>query len=154
MVCKNNKELQVSALKDGTVIDHIPSDKLFKVFSLLKLDKIKNQITIGNNLESSFMGKKGIIKITDIFYSDEELNRIAVIAPQAKINIIKNYEVVSKRILNLPDEIENVIKCQNPKCITNNEPMKTRFDVVDKNPIKLECRYCGKITLLEDIILK
>jgi len=93
-----NKELQVKALENGTVIDHIPSDKLFKVVSLLKMDGLKNQITIGNNLSSKQMGTKGIIKVADRYYAEEEVNRIALIAPMAKINIIKNFEVIEKKI--------------------------------------------------------
>src|SRR5665647_2795595 len=106
-----NKELQVKALENGTVIDHIPSDKLFKVVSLLKMEGLKNQITIGNNLSSKQMGTKGIIKVADRYYAEEEVNRIALIAPMAKINIIKNFEVIEKKILTLPDNFIGLVKC-------------------------------------------
>jgi aspartate carbamoyltransferase regulatory subunit len=138
------KELQVRALKNGTVIDHIPSENLFKVVSLLQLDGVKNQITIGNNLFSKRMGTKGIIKVADRFFADEEISRIALIAPTAKINIIRDFEVTEKKELHLPDHFSGIVKCPNPKCITNNEPMTTRFDVINKNPIILKCPYCER----------
>jgi aspartate carbamoyltransferase regulatory subunit len=149
-----NKELQVKALENGTVIDHIPSDKLFKVVSLLKLDGLKDQITIGNNLSSKQMGTKGIIKVADRYYAEEEVNRIALIAPMAKINIIKNFEVIEKKILTLPDNFIGLVKCPNPKCITNNEPMKTRFETVSKEPVVLKCLYCEREVQEDGIQLK
>ena len=126
------KELQVAALENGTVIDHIPSEKLFTVVSLLGLEHMNNNITIGFNLNSKKLGKKGIIKIADKFFCDDEINRIAVVAPNVKLNIIRNYEVVEKREVKLPDELRGIVKCANPKCITNNEPMPTRFHVIDR----------------------
>jgi len=153
MIENNEKELQVKALKNGTVIDHIPSDKLFKVVSLLQLDSVTNQITIGNNLNSKIMGRKGIIKISDRYYKDEEISRIALIAPTAKINIIRDFEVIEKKVLILPDGFTGIVKCPNPKCITNNEPMKTRFEVISKSPIVLRCPYCEREVLQEDIQL-
>jgi len=153
MMENNEKELQVKALKNGTVIDHIPSDILFKVVSLLQLDSVKNQITIGNNLTSKRMGKKGIIKISDRYYEEEEISRIALIAPDAKINIIRNFEVIEKKVLSLPDSFTGIVKCPNPKCITNNEPMKTKFEVIKKNPVVLRCPYCEREIQQEDIQL-
>lgn len=149
----NEKELQVKALKNGTVIDHIPSEYLFKVVFLLQLERVNNQITIGNNLNSKLMGRKGIIKVSDRYFSEEELSRIALIAPSAKINIIKNFEVIEKKILSLPDSFSGIVKCPNPKCITNNEPMKNRFEVISKNPIVLKCPYCEKEIQQENIQL-
>jgi len=153
MMENNEKELQVKALKNGTVIDHIPSDILFKVVSLLQLESVKNQITIGNNLTSKRMGKKGIIKISDRYYEEEEISRIALIAPNAKINIIRNFEVIEKKVLSLPDNFTGIVKCPNPKCITNNEPMKTKFEVIKKNPVVLRCPYCEREIQQEDIQL-
>lgn len=94
---ETKKELVVSAIKDGTVIDHIPAKSLFKVISILELHKMETPITIGSNLESKKLGKKGIIKISDKFPNDNDLNKIALFAPEAKINIIRNYEVVEKK---------------------------------------------------------
>ena len=147
------KELQVAALENGTVIDHIPSEKLFTVVSLLGLQEMSNNITIGFNLASKKLGKKGIIKVADRFFSDEEINRIAVVAPNVKLNIIRNYEVVEKREVVLPDELVGIVKCANPKCITNNEPMQTLFHVSDREKGMLQCHYCGKEQCLEDVKL-
>ena len=151
---QQRKELQVAALCNGTAIDHIPSNQVFKVVSLLDLEHLPNPITIGNNLESKKMGKKGIIKITDKFFEEEDINRIAIIAPNAVLNIIKDYNVVEKKRLTLPQIIKGIVKCNNPKCITNNEPMHTRFEVLECVDIKLNCLYCGIKILKEDIVLK
>ncbi|MFO7669427.1 MAG: aspartate carbamoyltransferase regulatory subunit [Bacteroidales bacterium] len=141
-----DKRLSVSAIKNGTVIDHIPAEVLFKVVSILKLDTLNTMITIGNSLESEKLGKKGIIKLSEVFFQDDEINKIALVAPCAKLNIIRNYEVADKRVVAIPDEIVGIVKCVNPKCITNNEVVTTRFTVVSKTEVKLKCHYCEKIT--------
>ena len=138
------KELQVAALENGTVIDHIPSDKVFTVVSLLDLQNTDGDITIGNNFESKKLGKKGIIKVADRFFTDEEVSRLSVVAPNIKLNIIRHYEVVEKKQIVMPDELKGIVKCNNPKCITNNEPMQTWFHVVDKELGILKCHYCEK----------
>ncbi len=146
-----DKRLSVSAIKNGTVIDHIPAEVLFKVVSILKLHTIDNMITIGNSLESGKLGKKGIIKLSEVFFHDSEINKIALVAPCAKLNIIRNYEVADKRVVQIPDEIIGIVKCVNPKCITNNEKVTTRFEVVSKSEVKLKCHYCEKITDRDNI---
>lgn len=148
------KELQVAALENGTAIDHIPTEQLFKVVSLLQLEKLNNTITIGNNLKSDKMGAKGIIKVADKFFRDDELNRIAVVAPNVNLNIIRNYEVVEKKAVTLPDVITDIVKCSNPKCITNNETMHTKFYVIDKEKVELQCHYCEVKIDKEDIVLR
>lgn len=148
------KELQVAALCNGTAIDHIPSPVVFKVVSLLALDDLKNPITIGNNLESKKMQSKGIIKIADKFFEEDVINKIALIAPNVVLNIIKDYEVVEKKHVVLPKTIKGIMKCNNPKCITNNEPMLTRFEVVDSENIELKCHYCNIKIKKDEIILK
>ena len=147
----NKQALQVAALKNGTVIDHIPSDKLFTVVALLGLQDSDSNITIGNNFESKKLGKKGIIKVADRFFTDEEISRLSVVAPNVKLNIIRDYEVVEKREVCLPDELRGIVKCANPKCITNNEPMPTLFHVVDKDNCVIKCHYCEKEQTREDI---
>lgn len=147
------KELQVAALENGTVIDHIPSDKLFTVVSLLNLKDMDSNITIGYNLESKKLGKKGIIKIADKFFNDEEINRISVVASNIKLNVIRNYAVVEKKEAIMPDELKGIVKCNNPKCITNNEPMQTWFHVTDKEKGLLKCHYCEKEQQKENIKL-
>lgn len=154
MSSEKKKELQVAALENGTAIDHIPPTQLFKVASLLGLEKMNNTITIGNNLHSNKMGKKGMIKISDKFFEEEEINRIALIAPNVILNEIRDYEVVEKKRVTLPDELVGVVKCNNPKCITNNEPMPTRFHVIDKEKGTIKCHYCERKILKEDIVIK
>lgn len=146
-----DKQLSVRAIKEGTVIDHIPAPALFKVVSILKLDTLDTMITIGNSLGSNKLGKKGIIKLSKVFFKDAEINKIALVAPCAKLNIIKEYDVVEKRVVEIPDEIIGLVKCVNPKCITNNEKVNTRFEVVSKSEVKLKCHYCEKITDQDNI---
>ena len=150
MCKKNNKgEMFVRALKNGTVIDHIPSDKLFAVVSLLHLDKLKNRIIIGFNLNSEKIGKKSIIKVSDKYFSSEELNQLSVLAPNVTLNIIKEYEIIEKYKVEMPDELNGIIKCANPKCITNNEPMTTRFKIIDKQKRIIRCLYCEKNQIID-----
>lgn len=150
----DKKELAVAALKNGTVIDHIPTDALFKAVDLLGITQLDKSITIGYNLQSSRLGKKGIIKVADTYFPDEIINRIAIIAPSAVINTIKDFEVVKKEAVCLPDEVTDLVVCNNPKCITRNEPMKSRFDVIDKENVSLKCCYCEHEVCGESIVLK
>ena len=141
-----DKQLIVSAIRNGTVIDHIPAKVLFKVIAILGLDRIDSQITFGTNLESKRLGTKAIIKIADKFFLDEEIDKIALVAPQAKLNIIRDFNVVEKREVEVPDTIIGIVKCGNPKCITNYESVTTRFAVISKEAVSLKCHYCEKIT--------
>ena len=145
------KKLKVAALCNGTVIDHIPSDKLFKVVSILHLDTCLNQITLANNLESAKIGSKGLVKISDRAFAEDETNKIALIAPNAKINIIRDYQVVEKRPLSLPEEIREIVQCANPNCITNHQPVTTRFHVLNNDDdIMLKCHYCEREVGLDE----
>lgn len=147
MIMEKRTELIVSAIKDGTVIDHIPANILFKVISILDLEKIDTQMTFGTNFESKKLGKKGIIKISEKFPDTTDLNKISLLAPDAKINIIKDYEVVKKISVEVPDEIQGIVRCMNPKCVTNVENVKPKFSVLKKNnQISLRCHYCEKHT--------
>ena len=140
----SKKERLVAAIENGTVIDHIPANKTSQVATLLKLSELKNPVTIGYNYPSKKVGCKGIIKVSDKFFTDEEISRLSVVAPKVVLNIIKDYEVVEKKTVETPDEIRGIVKCNNPKCITNNEPMDTLFHVVDKENGILKCHYCEK----------
>ena len=142
----NNKkeELQVVALKSGTVIDHIPTDKLFTIVNLLGLQNSDSNIIIGNNFESKKLGRKGIIKVADRFFSDEEISRLSIVAPNVQLNIIRDYKVSEKKQIVMPDIVKGIVKCGNPKCITNNEPMATIFHVLSKENGVLKCHYCEK----------
>jgi len=148
-----DKQLIVNAIKNGTVIDHIPAKHLFKVISILNLEGIDSQITFGTNLESKKLGSKAIVKIADKYFLDEEINKIALVAPQAKLNIIRDYEVIEKRVVEVPDSITGIVKCVNPKCITNNEEVITKFSVVSKSDVALKCYYCEKITHQDQMVI-
>ena len=140
----NKKERLVAAIENGTVIDHIPADKTYQVMNLLELQSLNTPVTIGNNFVSKKVGKKGIIKVSNKFFSDEEISRLSVVAPKIVLNIIKDYEVVEKKTVETPDELRGIVKCNNPKCITNKEPMETVFHFVDKENGLLKCHYCDK----------
>ena len=148
------KELVVRALENGTVIDHIPADKLFQIVNILHLDTLTDQITIGNNLSSNKLGKKGVIKISGKYIDPHELNKIALVAPSARINIIKDYQVVEKNECVIPDEVHDVLQCVNPMCITNKQHVTTHFHVVNKENITVKCHYCERYIKKEDFILK
>lgn len=148
------KDLLVAALENGTVIDHIPTEKVYTIATLLRLDKEPAPVLIGNNLQSKRMGRKGLIKVANRFYSDEEISRLAVVCPNIRLCLIQDYKVVAKREVTLPEQLTDMIRCANPVCITNNEPMRTIFYVVGSERRKVKCRYCGKEQCLDDIKLK
>jgi aspartate carbamoyltransferase regulatory subunit len=148
---KDNRLLNVSAINNGTVLDHIPSRSLFKVISILKLKEIDSQITFGTNLESKKLGSKAIIKIEDKFFCKEDINKIALIAPDAKLSIIRDYKVTEKLTVEVPDVIVGIVKCFNPNCITNHEHVVSRFSLHSKQNLSLKCHYCEKITEKEQI---
>ena len=138
------KERLVAAIENGTVIDHIPAEKTYQVVSLLGLEHTTEPVTIGYNYPSIRFGKKGIVKISDKFFTDEEINRLSVVAPKIVLNTIHNFEITQKRMVETPDVLSGIIKCNNPKCITNNEPMKTLFHAIGKDKHILRCHYCDK----------
>lgn len=141
----SRKELVVSALENGTVLDHIPAKNVYKAIDILNLKGVKSQITIGINLASKLYGHKGIIKIADRFFEDEDLNKLALIAPKATVNIIRDFKVVEKKKITMPKEITGIAKCMNPKCVTNHQPIKTRFTtIVNGDEISLLCHFCEK----------
>ena len=146
----SHKQLVVSALENGTVLDHIPAENVYKALDLLGLKDIDNQITIGINLNSKAQGRKGIIKIEDKFFEDDELNKLALIAPKATVNVIRDFKVVEKKKLEIPKEVFGIARCKNPKCVTNHQPIKTKFATVkDGDKISLKCHYCEKITSIK-----
>ncbi|MDO5035919.1 MAG: aspartate carbamoyltransferase regulatory subunit [Porphyromonas sp.] len=146
-------ELRVPAIKNGSVIDHIPVEDLPKVVHLLDLFDLEYPLTIGYNFKSSKLGKKGIIKVEEKLFSPEEVNMIALVSPDVVINTIQNYEVVEKMKVHLPSEVTGLVRCTNPKCITNNEPMKGRFTVLDEEKGVLRCYYCMRKIERQEILL-
>jgi|UniRef100_A0A7C4TVL3 aspartate carbamoyltransferase regulatory subunit len=144
------RKLKVDAIKEGTVIDHIPRAKALDVIKILKL-KEEDIITIGINFSSKKLGRKDIIKIENKELTEEEVNKIALIAPDATLNIIKDYNVVKKIEIKLPEVLEGIIKCPNPNCISNNEKVISRFFVISEKPVKVRCAYCERIFTSDEI---
>jgi len=129
----------------GTVIDHTPPGKAYKVSQILKLEEFDHTVTIGSNLESRKEGRKDIIKIESRELTKEELNKIALVSPNATINIIRNEEVDDKFKVEIPNKLLNTVKCPNPKCITNFQPVNYTFEKVSDKPLKIRCHYCERI---------
>lgn len=148
------KTLIVSKIKNGIVIDHIPAGKALKVLKVLGLRGPEGyRISLVMNVESKKLGRKDIVKIENKYLSRQELSLVALIAPSATINVIKDYEVVEKYKVTLPDMIAGLIKCPNPTCISRkrNEPITSKFYVLKKEKIMLECYYCGTMISGEEI---
>ena len=147
------KELLVAAIENGTVIDHIPCSKLFDIVNLLHLERMKTAVTVGFNLESNSptQHRKSIIKIADKFFTDEELNQLSVVAPNVSLCVIRDYDVAEKRKVVMPDLLEGIVHCPNSRCITNNEPMKTRFRVSNRELGILQCCYCNRDLPLSEV---
>lgn len=150
----NKKERLVAAIENGTVIDHIPFEKTYQVAALLKLHELSSPVTIGQGYPSKRLGLKGFIKVEDKFFSTEEINQLSVLAPKVVLNIIRNYEVVEKKTVDTPEVLRGIVKCNNPKCVTNNEPMHTVFNVINKNGRPtLHCHYCDKEQDMDGVTL-
>ncbi|MDC1103750.1 aspartate carbamoyltransferase regulatory subunit [Nitrosopumilus sp.] len=146
-------ELMVRRIKEGTVIDHIDEGKGIQVLDALRIDgKDGSLITIALNVPSGKSKKKDIIKVENKFLKDDDTNKIAVIAPKATINIIKNYKLIQKRRVSLPNEIDRIFRCSNPDCITNStEHIESVMDLIDKETMILKCRYCARILDVNEI---
>jgi len=140
-------ELLVRRIKEGTVIDHIDEGKGLQVLNALRIDgKDGSLITIALNVPSGKFKKKDIIKVENKFLKDDDTNKLAVIVPNATINIIRNYKLVEKRRVALPNEVDRIFRCSNPDCITNStEHIESVMDVIDKDGRVLKCRYCSRI---------
>lgn len=149
----SKKERLVAAIENGTVIDHIPAEKAYAVANLLGLQTLENPVTIGYNYPSKKLGRKGIIKIENKFFTDEEISRLSVVAPNVVLNVIRDYEVVEKKKVETPDTLKGIVRCNNPKCVTNNEPMKTVFSVIDKANGIIKCHYCDKEQVISRVKL-
>lgn len=152
---ENVRELQITAIKNGIVIDHIPAKKVFAIVEILDLKEYSEVITVAANMHSSSLGRKGIIKIEEKVLDKSELDKISLVAPNVTINIIENYKVVKKMKLEKLDEIIGLMKCDNLKCISNHETINTKFNrVKDSEMTKYKCYYCERIISEEEIKLK
>jgi len=146
------KAYKVYEIKDGTVIDHIPREKALEVLRIIGIQE-DHFTTVGINLGSTKYGKKDVIKFENKFLDEKDFDKIALIAPTATFNVIKDSKVVKKTRVKLPNEIIGLAKCSNPNCITNNEYVMTKFKVINEIPLKLKCHYCEKVISNEDIVM-
>ena len=148
------EELKVKKIKDGTVIDHIKAGKGKKVLDILGVGNGFSQTTaLLMNVPSKRIGKKDIVKIENKTLKKDEVDKIALIAPHATWNVVKDFKVINKSKIELPDTLEGILICPNPKCVTNmNEPVKSKFKVEEKEPVKLRCVYCERLFTLEDML--
>lgn len=143
---KKPKELKVKPIKNGTVIDHITANKSLNVLKILGLPHEKSKVTIAMNVQSPHMDSKDIVKIENRELASSEVDQIALIAPNATINIIRDYEIVEKGKVHLLSEIKDLLDCPNPNCITNTlEPVQNKFYVIEKEPVILRCHYCERL---------
>jgi len=146
------KVLAVAAIRNGTVIDHIPAGQALKIVHLFHWECHQKLVTLGLNLPSRILSFKDIIKIEDLVLSANEANQVAILAPKATVNIIQDFEVISKFQVSIPASIASIISCPNPKCISNHEEMISSFKVKShQNHVSLECKYCRRIFLYDSL---
>jgi aspartate carbamoyltransferase regulatory subunit len=139
------KELKIPQIKNGTVIDHITAGNAVKVLHILGIPRSTSSVvSVAINVKSK-LGKKDIVKVENRELDPQEVDKIALIAPKATINIIRDYEVAKKHKVELPDEIIGIVSCSNPTCVSNaREPVKSRFRVIKKDPPRIRCYYCER----------
>ena len=141
----------MTPIKNGTVIDHIPAGMALKVLRILGIEEaVSSTVTVAMHVPSKASGWKDIVKVEDRELSPKEVDKIALIAPRATVNVIRNYNVAEKHVVRLPDRAVGILRCGNPNCITNlREPVETDFSVLEGEPLRVSCRYCDRV--LEDI---
>jgi len=154
MVEVTEKTLRVSKIKDGTVIDHITSGHALDVIKILGITgRVNGIVTVAMNVPSKTLGVKDMVKIEGRELKSEEVDKIALLAPHATINIVRNYKVADKQRVKLPDTIRGTVKCANPACISNSrEPVQPKFYVDNEEPLRLRCHYCGYIMEKQDVL--
>ena len=150
----DTSQLLVRRIKDGTVLDHIENGKALIVLRVLDITgKEGNVVTVALNVPSNKHSKKDIIKVENKFLEKDETDKLALIAPHATINIIRDYKLVEKRIINLPDSIVGIFNCPNLKCITNSEEyIRPTIDIIDKEKITLRCKYCARTITIDELV--
>jgi aspartate carbamoyltransferase regulatory subunit len=144
----------ISQIERGTVIDHLDPKVVFTVVRILGIDRdvpTQDTVTVGVNLQSNVLGKKGIIKIANRFLTSEDVNKLSVVSPNATVNIIDDYEVKQKFKVVFPEVVEKILRCPNRNCVTNVEGTPTRFKLVNQEPLLLFCTYCERFTNKDDI---
>lgn len=146
--------LKVSKIKDGTVIDHVPAGKALRVVSILKIENNPDvSTTIAMRVQSGKLGRKDVIKVENKYLSRDDLDRISLVAPDATISIVKNYDITDKFTVKLTKTVIGILKCQNQSCVSNQkEPVNSEFYVVSEKPLVLRCFYCERNMAEKDII--
>ncbi|MEE8186296.1 MAG: aspartate carbamoyltransferase regulatory subunit [Nitrososphaerales archaeon] len=150
----SERDLLIRRIQNGTVLDHLKAGSSLHVFSALDISgEDGNQVSVAMNVPSKRIVKKDIIKVENRFLRAEETNRLALMAPNASVNIVRDYKVVEKRNVEVPSSFVNIFKCTNPTCITNsNEPIVPELKVIRSNPAVLQCRYCSRILQVEEVV--
>ncbi len=148
------KTLRVSKIKDGTVIDHISSGHALDVLKILGVaGRVKGVVTVAMNVPSKIHGRKDMVKVEGRELNSKEVDKIALLAPHATINIVRNYRVVEKQRVKLPDAIRGIVRCANPACVSNSdEPVQPTFYVDKEDPLRIRCHYCGYIMEKKDVL--
>jgi aspartate carbamoyltransferase regulatory subunit len=151
---KGFPEVKVQAIENGTVIDHLPAENTLKVVEILS--RFEDMVAIGINSPSKRLGRKGFVKIANRTLTQEEVNKIAIIAPDASVNTIKDFKVVRKMKVIIPESVEGILRCTNPNCITNHQAVKTKFHIGKKavpERLELRCHYCERSVNRKDAVL-
>ncbi len=149
-------QLLIRRIKEGTVIDHIKAGEALHVLDILGITGRDGEIvSVAMNVPSSKIGTKDVVKVANRFLKTEETDKLALVAPLATVNIIRNYKVAEKRKVELPSVFKGILKCPNPTCISNrkNEPIVSTIDVVDKDIPLLKCRFCQRVISPSDSLL-
>jgi aspartate carbamoyltransferase regulatory subunit len=150
----NEIERKIPAIKDGSVIDHVPSRDTFRIMRILDPQEFIHPISVTLNLDSEKIGKKGVIKIDNRFLTEKEVNKIAILAPNATVSIIKDYRIVEKIEVKIPEELVGIVNCSNPTCVTNREEVISNFRVVRENPLEVKCLYCERVYGKDELEIK
>ena len=150
-----SRRLLVDKIRSGTVIDHIEAGRALDVLRILGISgKEGFLVAVVMNVDSKKLGKKDIVKVEGLELSREQVDLIALISPRATINIVRDYEVVTKYRVTVPSRVRGLLRCVNPNCITNQprEPLETSFTVRGPEPLVLVCDYCGSRLTRDDVV--
>ena len=148
------EKLKILKIKKGTVIDHIDAGYALTIMDIIGLGEKQNLMTIGVNIESKKYDKKDIIKVENVFLTETQMQQISILAPNATISLIEDYNVIKKIKLKLPSVIKKLIKCPNITCISNSEkePIDSEFTILEEKPLKIQCVYCDRILNLDELV--
>jgi aspartate carbamoyltransferase regulatory subunit len=148
-MAEEKRGIRITPIKMGTAIDHLPAGSAFRLLQVLEIHNFP--MTAAMNVDSGKMGKKDLIFIEGKELDRNEINKIALIGKGATLNIIKDEKIVKKEIIDYPSEVDGILKCINPKCITNVEGIAGKFKII-KEPLQAKCRYCETIMKKPEII--